>query len=208
MQEITSEQLLSNIVALCGTRFVLENTNTDESVLMEVSPMELTDKAILRIKRNMPSPGGVRTILIVVLDVFDKVKTALKWAAAVKDELLEPENGDLYLFIIVKDKGLSVGECSNIESSDRICRKYILRPNETVESFLDRTFAAPIIGDESTIALFDPLHLALEKTGIKHAWFDSNEQDIWQKAFLSGRSGQEIIETLFKIEPLPNGTVK
>jgi len=118
----------------------------------------------------------------------------------VKDELLEPENGDLYLFAVIKDESLSINQCTNIEASDRICRKYILRPEETIDSFLGRSFISPVMSEASSGKLFDPLHLALESTSVQHEWFDSSEQERWQEAFLSGKNGQELIELLFNIK--------
>ncbi|GAB2452165.1 hypothetical protein GCM10011375_39130 [Hymenobacter qilianensis] len=196
--EITSQLLVKNITALASDRFL--TLGNDEQNMFEFdSAKELLDKAVLRLRRNIDGIGGVRTILVLVLNNYNEFKDALRWAALIKDELLEPENGDLYMFVVIKDENLSIEQCTNIESSDRICRKYIFRPGETVPEFLSRTFIEPVVGNGSTDSIIDPLSLALEKVSQQHQWFDSSEQERWKTALLSGKSGHELIEVLFKI---------
>lgn len=124
-EEITSQLLIEKITELASSRFTALKSG-EQDIIDLYSEEDLTDKAVLKLRRNIDAADGVRTLLIIVLDSYDEFKNALRWAALVKDELLEPENGDLYMFVAIKDKNISVEQCTNIESSDRICRKYIL----------------------------------------------------------------------------------
>jgi len=199
VENTTSASIASAIISMAEGRFIISNSDYLNDLLQEITPEPLKDKVIISLKRNGPNLIGERTILISVLDSLDEFKTTLQWAASVKDELLEPANGDLYLFTAIKDNGLSINQCTDIESSDRICRRYVLRPNETIEELLNRSFVAPIMGDVSTHGISDPLHLALEKTAIDQQWFTQEEQQSWQKVLLSGKTGQDLIEALFQL---------
>ncbi len=199
LQNITADSIATQVISLAEGRFIVE---TDEQLaleLQEITPIVLKDKLIIRLRRNWASASGERTLLIAVLASQTELKTALQWAAAVKDELLDPENGDLYLFAAIKDETLTLEQCTDVESSDRICRRYILRPNESIEEFLSRSFVAPVMNDSSTAKIFDPLYLALEKTADNHQWLTREEQKTWQEALLSGKSGRELIDALFNL---------
>jgi hypothetical protein len=197
---ITSASIAEDIISLSKGRFTVSNDEQFNEIVEEITPELLTDRFVMSLKRDWPNSVGERTILISVLDSPNDFKIALQWAAAIKDEILEPANGDLYLFIIIKGKELSIEQCTDIESSDRICRRYVLRPTETIEEFLSRSFIAPVMSDASTTGISDPLYLALEKTATTHQWFTHEEQQTWQQVLLSGKTGQELIDSLFKIQ--------
>lgn len=199
VDNVTSASVASNIISMSEGRFIISDNDHLNDVLQEITPESLKDRLILSLKRDWPNSGGERTLLIAVLASLSEFKVALQWAASVKDELLEPANGDLYLFIIIKGDDLSTEQCTDIESSDRICRRYVLRPKETIEDLLNRSFIAPVMGNADTTGISDPLNLALKKTASNQQWFTHEEQQTWQQVLLSGKTGQDLIESLFKL---------
>lgn len=198
LNSLTSAFLKAEIILMSKDRFVVEEEGLSGAVLNEITPESLRDTVVMSLKRNRPGRVGRRTLLITVLDTQDKLKSAIQWAAVVKDELTEPENGDVYLFIAVRDEAMTLEQCTAIESNDRICRRHVLRPEETIEDFLGRSFVGPALGSGQTKAIADPLNLALEKTAEKHDWLTSKEQKVWRDAFLSGKTPTDIINSLFK----------
>jgi hypothetical protein len=199
LSNLTSAFIKAEIVSMSKDRFVVEEDGLSGTVFSEIIPESfgLGDAVVISLKRNHTGRVGRRTLLIAVLDTQDKLKSAIQWAAVIKDELTEPENGDIYLFIALKEK-MTLEQCTAIESSDRICRRHVLRPDETVEDFLGRSFIGPALGSGQTQAIADPLNLALEKTADKYDWLTSKEQKIWRAAFLSGKTPTDIINSLFK----------
>ena len=199
IENITAASIASDIISMSAGRFVVNDNDHLTDVIEEITPESLKDVLIISLKRDWPNPGGTRTLLISILDSINEFKVALQWAAAIKDELLEPANGDLYLFVATRDQELSIEQCTDIESNDRICRRYVLRPNETIKELLDRSFIAPVMGDISATGISDPLHLAFKKTADNQPWFTLEEQQNWQKVLLSGKTGQDLIEALFQL---------
>lgn len=199
LENITSASIATTIISLAEGRFTVSENEQLNDILQDITPETLSDKTVISLKRDLLQSVGERTILISVLKSTSDFKIALRWAAAVKDELLEPANGDLYLFTVIKDRDLSLEECTDIESSDRICRRYVLRPNEEIKDFLSRSFIAPVMSDASTNGISDPLYLALENTSANHQWFTHDEQQTWQKVLLSGKTGQDLIDSLFNL---------
>lgn len=195
---INAALIKAEIISLSEGRFINEGEGLLGSILDEITPESLNDKAILSLKRDWSNPAGKRTLLIAVIDSQDQIKISLQWAEAVKDELTEPENGNVYLFIAVKNEQLSLDQCTDIEASDRICRRYVLRQGETIREYLSRSFIAPVISNTTTDGISDPLNVALEKTSERQAWFNTKEQHIWREALLSDKSATEIIKSLFK----------
>ena len=108
IENITSSYIATNIISLAKGRFIVSENEHLSEVLPEITPENLADKSVISLRRDWLHSIGERTILISVLDSIRDFKIALRWAAAVKDELLEPVNGDLYIFIIIKDKKLSL----------------------------------------------------------------------------------------------------
>lgn len=198
-ENITSESIASDIILMSEGRFIVSDNKHLNDVVQEITPESLKDAFIVSLKRDWPNPGGQRTLIISVLDSLNEFKIALQWAAAVKDELLEPANGDLYLFIVIKGNEFSIEQCTDIESSDRICRRYVLRPEETIEDLLNRSFLAPVMGRVDTSGISDPLNLALRETASNQQWFTHEEQQTWQQVLLSGKTGQDLVESLFKL---------
>jgi hypothetical protein len=198
LQGLTSELIKNEIIILSEGRFTNESNEFLGSILDEITPKELEDTAIVTLKRALSKYAGKRTLLVAVVDSQEKIKVALQWAATVKDELTEPENGDVYIFLAIKDETMSVDQCTGIESSERICRRYVLRPDENIKDYLCRSFLAPVMSMEIADKISDPLNLALEQTSEKQTWFNTKQQKIWRQALLSGKSSSEIVKALFK----------
>jgi hypothetical protein len=118
-----------------------------------------------------------------------------------KEELLDPESADLYLIVMLENMDLTLEECVSMEASEKFCRKFILRPDETIEDLMKRTFLPVIIEDKTTDAVFDPLTVALNDTGKDAEWFSANERDRWRALLLSSKSGHDLVEKLFKFPP-------
>jgi len=198
LQGITSTLIKDEILSLAEGRFIKEDNLFLDSILDEITPKLLDDRIVITLKRATSNFHGMRTLLITVIDSQEKIKNTLQWAASVKDELAEPQNGDVYIFIAVKDNLMSVDQCTEIESSDKICRRYVLRPSESIKDCLNRSFLAPVITTELAAGISDPLNLALEKTSEKQVWFNRKQQQVWRQALLSGKSSSEIIKSIFK----------
>lgn len=195
---INSSVVIEKITHAVNGRFLLSDDDTFYTEMVNIISDDIADKAVMRIKRALPNAVNWRTILIAVLSSYQEFKKAMRWAAAVKDELLEPEIGDIYLIAIIEDENPSLGQCTNLEASDRICRKYVLRPQETIDELIDRTFIASVLSASTNGNISDPLYLALDKTHKDFPWLGDNEQNNWRQALLSGKSGAELIDILFK----------
>ncbi len=57
----------------------------------------------------------------------------------VKESLFDTENIDLYLFLALREKN-DREECSRIEATEQLCRKYVLMLEERLDDFLEWTF--------------------------------------------------------------------
>ena len=199
------ELLIKAIYIAIDGLFQIQPDEGFSKKLEEIKPRELTDVATLRIQRlpnseiTMLSFDTWRTVLVTVLANKDQVRHALRWAALVKDVLLDPESSDLYLFIAFENQAdLTIESCIHLESTEQFCRKYVLRPEETPEQLVERTFLAPLISSSMNTRVSDPLIAAFSNTGSQHTWFNTAEQNRWQKIFLSGKKGDELVDELFR----------
>lgn len=192
------EKLILEIENITVDRFdIQKNSEVIDDILLS-SDDALLDKSSLRLRRSSNSSGGWRTILLASISDKEEILNVIKWAAACRDLLTEPEASDLYLFVEGSRCNLSIEEATKIESSEQFCRKYVTRPDELLPEFLKRTFLQPLIGDDSDTRISDPLLDALKKTGEEHSWFTEEDQMFWRKAFLSGASGSDLVEMLFE----------
>lgn len=185
-------------------RFKMQHTE-DGLKLEEIRPGKLTDVKVFRLQKIPTLPKTTnplqywKTILVTVLKKDSELGNALQWAALAKDALLDPESADLYLFIIFEDNvNVPIETCIRIESTEQFCRKYVSRPGESPENLIERTFLAPLENlNENNNALFDPILKAFTFVEKEYSIFNTNEQNKWREAFLSGKNGSEIIDDLF-----------
>jgi len=182
-------------------RFIIEDKLVSSQLFENLAPEELSRKAV-RIQRLPGSDANNafwKTLLIVSLSDKNQLKAALEWAALVKESLLDPETADLYLFICYDmDDYPSKEECLRIESTEQLCRKYVLQPGELAKGFCDRSFLTkPDITSQKVLGK-DPILSAFSSVADKHLWFTEDEQQKWKSVFLSGLSGIELIDKLFK----------
>lgn len=205
---MTKELLITAIDIAIDGRFQIDPNEGFLKKLEEIKPSELTDAAVLRIQRLPSSEGPTlsldtwRTVLVTVLVNKVQLRLAFEWAALVKETLLDPESSDLYLFIAFGNHiNLTIEYCILIESTEQFCRKYVLRPEETPEQLIERTFLAPLINSSVNNRISDPLLAAFSITGNQRTWFNTAEQNKWQKIFLSGKKGDELVDELFSERP-------
>lgn len=195
---VNIEKLVLKIEDIAINRFDFQKEGEVIDEILLSSNDALLDKTTLRIRRSSNSLGGWRTLLLSSISDKEEILNVIKWAAACRDLLTEPEASDLYLFIDASRCNLSIEEATKIESSEQFCRKYVTRPDESFPEFLKRTFLQPVIGDDSHTNISDPLLDALKKTGEEYSWFTEENQMLWRKAFLSGASGNDLVDMLFE----------
>ena len=187
-------------------KYLISDDDAFSLNLLEFAPVQLTEIGILRLKRNLNRTNNWKTLIIVLLDSVAEFPIAFQWVAAIKEELLDPESSDLYFIGAVKDNQISPELCTNIESGEQFCRKYILRPGETISDFLDRTFLANLIESKVEDELVDPLYMAIQLTAKRLPTFTAYQQEYWRDILLSGNSGAELIDQLFKQAPISLNT--
>lgn len=158
------------------------------------SPPTQIDSAKVQLKRINRQDAGWRTVLIVAFP-FDqaKIQVAFRWAADVRDMLAEPQTADLYMFMLID--GIASENAARIETDDRFCRKIVLRDQEDVGSFLERTFLAPLSPAGSSENISDPLLSSLNALVQAHSWIEPH-RDTWRELLVSGSSGSDIAEAL------------
>jgi hypothetical protein len=192
------EKLVLEIENITVNRFDIQKDNEVIDDILLSSDDALFDKSSVRLRRISNISGGWRTILLSSISHKEEILHVIKWAAACRDLLTEPEASDLYLFIDTSMCNLSIEEATKIESSEQFCRKYVTRPDEILSDFLKRTFLQPLIGSDSHTNISDPLLDALKKTGEEYSWFTEGNQMLWREAFLSGASGSDLVDMLFE----------
>lgn len=188
-----TEYISSNI----QDRFTIFYDEVSKEIL-SLSPEELSKKNIMRLKRinNPLEINNRKTILLVCLENIEQLTYVLKWASIAKEILLDPESADLYLFICFNNE-ITSEMCIRIESTDQFCRKYVLRPSETYDQFLERTFLAKPNSSGQELLSTDPLLKAFSLVEEDYDWFSSKEQNRWKSSLLSGLTGSDLIEDLF-----------
>ena len=177
-------------------RYVLQEPDDGQHVL-KLLGIEIANTTVYRIKRDANSYDFWRTVLVALIDDVEHYKQALRWAAAAREELLNAESSDLYLFIVPVGCVIELETCINIESSELFCRKYVARPNETLKEMFNRSFLCRPKETDKIENIIDPLIAALAKTEMDFNYFSSISQDFWKSEILSDRSGFELAESLF-----------
>lgn len=188
------KQFLETVRSRAEGRFELQTTGSEVDMLHSLASELLTNRNVIRLRRYGNENAGWRTFLVVSLESSEHIPTANRWAAEVRDSLLDPETADLYMFLLVG--GISVNVSSDIEASELFCRKFVIRQNESVEELLNRTFLTQVFSHLEDVKFADPLQTALSQTGDRHAWFSNQCQDVWRSSILSGKSGSDIAEDL------------
>lgn len=158
------------------------------------SPLIEIDSTTVQLKRVNQEGAGWRTVLIVAF-TYDQAKIldAFRWAADVRDMLAEPQTADLYMFMLID--GIASEDAARLETDDRFCRKVVVREQEDVDSFLDRSFLATLSPASSSDNISDPLLASLDSLGVAHSWVVPH-LDTWRELLLSGKSGSDIAEAL------------
>jgi len=185
------------IIASASDRYNFSTDQEQKDRLLSIAPDLLSDIRVIQLKRNTNETNNWRTILVCLIFSIDSFDKVLKWTADVRDELLDPEVSDLYLITVVTGTELSLDLCTNIESDDKYCRKYILRPEENIQGLLSRTFLNTLTNEASNEEIVDPLQTALNNTAKNMTWFTPKIQDYWKAALLSGKTSADLIENLF-----------
>lgn len=198
---MTIENIITAIPGATLDRYEIALFEGFVQEIFALRPQTVEKSHVMRIKRKYTSAAAWRTILIVDINDTNGLSEGLKWAAAVRDELLNGESADLYLFIITENsEQFNIEMCINIEAGDQYCRKYITRPDETISDFMNRTFLCKFESRERLQSVTDPLKLALIRTKETFPQFDENEQERWREAFLSGKGSLELADILFSEE--------
>lgn len=199
---INIENVRNAFVQSASNKYEVEDLDSNISNLMGLAPVQLTEIGILRLKRKTNFTGYWKTLIFVILESVDEFPLAFNWIASIKEDLLDPESSDLYFIGGVKDSSISQELCTNIESGDQFCRKYILRPGETISSLIDRTFLANLTESSVEQEIVDPLYMAIQQTAKRLPSFSDKQQEYWRDKLLSGNSGAELIDQLFKQSPI------
>ncbi|WP_313055691.1 ABC-three component system middle component 1 [Atlantibacter hermannii] len=152
------------------------------------------DSTTVQLRRLNQEGAGWRTVLITALD-FDltAIQGAFRWAADVRDILIEPQTADLYMFMLID--GIPSEDAARLETDDRFCRKIVVRDQESVDDFLNRSFLASLSPIGSTDNISDPLLASLSSLGLTHEWVVPH-LDAWRELLLSGKSGGDIADAL------------
>lgn len=203
------QPFISVLIEKIKNRFELSENDTMSKEFIEIGSDYVFDKKVLRLRRFSKiedSPVHYKTLLMADIE-HKELRESLEWGALVKEILLDPETADLYLFIFWKGETKpSLEECLRIESSEDICRKFVLRDNEGIESFLERTFLSELMIVPPLDLGQDPLFAAFSELEEQFPWFDAREKDRWVAAFNSGHSGYELFDALINQKKDENET--
>lgn len=196
------EGIKTKIRDLIGDRYTFDNNVELIKELMDFSDEKLKYKEIVRIKRLSSEFYGWKTLAFVEIEadreseIKNELKNALSWIASVKENLLEPESTDLYLFLAF-NADISNEECLRLESTEQFCRKYVLLQDETIPAFFNRTFLQELLSSNDTTEGTDPLERAFANTLTEFSWLTPEVQKIWKKAFTE-LSGMDLLEKIFE----------
>lgn len=196
--QLTLANLVAGINEKAKEKYVLRTEGEDIDQWMSYCPDNKDDYAIIRLKRHNNRSEFWKTILIAFVAEPDFFQSAFNWIASIKDELLDPETADLYFIGAVTASEVSIEFCTNIETKEQFCRKYILRPGETMQALMDRTFLATLDGSKLSTEIADPLFTAINQTGLRINTFTAGQQTHWRNVLLNGKTGADLIDDLFQ----------
>lgn len=200
---MTSERVIPKITALASGRFEVDLSADRRGQLCSLASELIPDRGVVRLRRSRAEPAGWRTLLITGAQGREAIRAANRWAADVRDALIEPEAADLYLFLWAP--GIGEQMCAAIEADDKFCRRFVNRPNETDEKMLARTFLAPVGAIAEAVAISEPLSAALARTAVNNTWLDERVRDDWRKALISGQTGADLADLLAGAVPAMPG---
>lgn len=184
--------------AIDGKYFVCSNEPLSEE-FEQILGNNSEYMTMFRIMRNDRENAKMKTLIFADLSEIEKevklhLKNVLRLTASIKEILPDTENVDIYLFIAFSNK-VTVEECIRIEATEQLCRKYVLLPNETINSFFERTFLSKIVEEKTQISGKDPLDYALSSIRKDFAWLSDEMEMEWKKCFLEC-PGNEIAEKI------------
>ena len=154
---------------------------------------------IIRIRRKKASNARMKTLVLAdISDCYGEIKKQLKdilnAVADIKDSVPNTENIDVYLFLALPDS-VDREECIRIESTEQLCRKYVLMPDESVSDLLARSILSPIVENRESVDGREPVMRAFANVRESNEWLSDELQDKWKKAFES-YTGIELAEML------------
>jgi hypothetical protein len=196
MPDINNSDLV-HVILENAYRFEVEENNKTITHILNACSIDNAIIHILRLRRKGNPLSEWKTLVIRVMDSVEGFRQTLNTIASIKDLLIDPESSDLYFFGAFNNTKISKFEILKYESSDLFCRKYILRPGEDLPDFLQRTFLSDLKTEKSDESISDPLSIALSVTSQDHRWLIEEKQKLWREAFLSGKSGFELIDLIF-----------
>ncbi|QXW42683.1 ABC-three component system middle component 1 [Pseudomonas amygdali] len=187
---LTIDQVVTAILARAENRYEVHFPSASEVA----GPWADIKSIAVQLKRLNRESAGWRTVLITELSYESrKVQDAFRWAADVRDNLAEPQTADLYMFMLIEE--IASEDAARLETDDRFCRKVVVREDENVESFLDRSFLATLSPSGSLESISDPLLGSLSTLGLTHSWVVPH-LEAWRDLLLSGKSGNEVADAL------------
>lgn len=203
---MTFEQFVLYINHQIETRFSIKSHGIIENEMIDVASENLQNKELLRFFRPQETSDiHLKTLLVVGIISDDDLKDTLQWVALCKELLLDPETADIYLAIMYSNENQpSIEECLRIEASEDFCRKFVLRPNETSESFIERTFITKVDAPSPMDLGQDPLIAAFSILEQEFTWFNDAEKIKWREAFSSGASSFDLFNTLINHKSASN----
>lgn len=135
----TIQELVTAITKRAKGRYEVHFPDVDEMV----SPSIDIGMTAIQLRRINRENAGWRTVLITAFPSnVDNIQSAFRWAADIRDILAEPQTADLYMFMLID--GVESEDAARFETDDRFCRKVVLRKQEDIDSFLDRSFLASL----------------------------------------------------------------
>lgn len=159
-----------------------------------VSPPIDIGMTAIQLRRINRENAGWRTVLITAFPSnLDNIQSAFRWAADIRDILAEPQTADLYMFMLID--GVESEDAARFETDDRFCRKVVLRKQEDIDSFLDRSFLASLTPARGGNDISDPLLTSLNSMCQAHSWVEPH-LETWRELLLSEKSGDEIVNSL------------
>lgn len=187
---LTIPEMVTAISKRAEGRYVV---SLSETFQLGLSSIEI-DSTTVQLKRLNQEGAGWRTVLIAAFPCDSAhIQGAFRWAADVRDMLAEPQTADLYMFMLIE--GIASEDAARLETDDRFCRKVVVREQEDVDSFLDRSFLATLSPASSSDSISDPLLASLGSLGLAHSWVVPH-LETWRELLLSGKSGGDIAEDL------------
>lgn len=195
---MSGEAFVDAIRNRAEARFAVESEGRSAE-LEALAPDEISDPTVVRLRRRDSDIAGWRTFLVAHLGGPQLLPLAQRWAAEVRDRLLEPETADLYLLAVVD--GLSEDDRSRIEADEQFCRKLVAGPKDRPNDVLDRSFLAAVEMEGGASAGAEPLAAALAKAASTRPWLDAERLSRWHQLLASGRSGLELASALYQAGP-------